>query len=315
MIWVAWRQQRTETVIAAALLVLFAALLLPTGLHMASAFDHDRLSACLGRDRPPSCGNAVDAFTERFHQIGSFIAWFTLVPGVIGVLLAAPFVGQFEDGTYRLDWTQSITRRRWIAAKLGLAVGAAVLASLAFVLLVTWWRSPLVRLEGRMDNSVFDSEGIVVIGYTLFALGLALAVGALWRRAVPAIVVAFGGYFAARLFVDTWLRQRLLAPLTATWRTDGKDPAGLFHAWVLNEYPSDRLGHPVRLVPGHCLNVPKGAKPVDPGCLFRPATYLHAVYEPATRFWTLQGIETAIFGGVAIGLIAFAAWWSNRQSG
>lgn len=32
---------------------------------------------------------------------------------VFGILLAAPFVLELEQGTYRLVWTQSITRTRW----------------------------------------------------------------------------------------------------------------------------------------------------------------------------------------------------------
>ena len=118
------------------------------------------------------------------------------------------FVLELENGTYRLAWTQSITRRRWIATKLAAAIAVALLAALAMTLLITWWRTPLVHLQGRMDNSVFDFEGTVAAGYVLFALGLALAVGAVWRRTVPALVVAFVGYLASRIFVDTWLRQR-----------------------------------------------------------------------------------------------------------
>jgi ABC-type transport system involved in multi-copper enzyme maturation permease subunit len=208
MIWVSWRRQRTETLIAAAVLALLAVLLVPTGLEMAHAYDRDGLAACLSPSTSDACDQAISSFTSRFGSISDFIAWFTLVPGLIGVLLAAPFVLEFEHGTHRLAWTQSVTRKRWIATKLGLAVGAAVLAALAFTLLVTWWRTPLVHLQGRMEQSVYDSEGIVVFGYTLFALGLATAIGVLWRRGVPAVVVGFAGYFAARLFVDTWLRER-----------------------------------------------------------------------------------------------------------
>ena len=76
-----------------------------------------------------------------------------------------------------------------------------------------------------MENSVFDSEGTVVFGYTLFALGLAAAIGVVWRRAVPALVVAFAGYFAARIFVDTWLRQRLVSPLSKTFPRDERGRA------------------------------------------------------------------------------------------
>jgi hypothetical protein len=53
-------------------------------------------------------------------------------------------------------------------------------------------------------------------------------------------------------------------------------------------------------------------KIVDPSCL--PTNlYNHAVYHPASRFWLFQGIETAIFGGLAVALIAFAAWWIHER--
>jgi len=39
------------------------------------------------------------------------------------------------------------------------------------------------------------------------------------------------------------------------------------------------------------------------------------VYQPASRFWLLQGIEAAIFGGLALVALAVAVWWvRNRVS-
>jgi ABC-type transport system involved in multi-copper enzyme maturation permease subunit len=315
VIWVGWRQQRTETLVAAGFLALIALLLIPTGLDMASTYHRDGLSACLGQNISPSCDDAIQGFTSHFDQLGSLIAWFTLVPGLVGVLLAAPFVLEMESGTYRLAWTQSITRRRWIAGKLGLAIGAALLAALAFTVLITWWRIPLVHLEGRMDPSVFDSEGTAVFGYTLFALGLAAAVGVVWRRAVPALIVAFAGYFAARIFVDTWLRQRLVAPLTATWRRGAHAPTNLNHAWVMSEQNSDKLGHAVAPALGCLRGSGVLTKLRTKNCLVEHGPgYTHAVYQPASHFWALQGIETALFGGIALVLIAFAAWWTHQRA-
>ena len=232
MIWVSWRRQRTETLVTAALLALLAALLVPTGIEMARAFDHDGIAACLGAQPGQACASALASFNSRFDSLGSFIAWLTLIPGLIGVLLAAPLVLELEQRTHRLAWTQSVSRARWLAGKLGLAIGVALAASLVFTLLVTWWRAPMVRIDGRMDQSVFDSEGTVVFGYTLFALGLAAAVGVVWRRAVASLVVGFVGYFAARIFVDTWLRQRFLSPVTTTFHLLGGGPDKLRHAWV-----------------------------------------------------------------------------------
>jgi hypothetical protein len=310
VIWVGWREQRTETLIAVGILAVIALLLVPTGIEMARAYDHDGLAACLGAHQSFECDGAIRSFENRFSSVSDLLAWLTLLPGIVGALLAAPFVAQFESGAYRLDWTQSITRSRWIAGKLALAIGVAVLASVVFVALITWWRTPLVHLSGRMDNSVFDSEGIVAVGYTLFALGLALAVGVVWRRAVAALVVAFVTYFAARLFVDMWLRQRLTPPLSVTWPAakGNGDPAGLQHAWVISEYPSDRFGHQfaphINACPGGNLKA----------CFAAHApNYMHAVYEPASRFWSMQLVEFGLFSGVALALIGFAAWWTARR--
>jgi hypothetical protein len=305
MIWVGWRQQRTETAVAAAILAALAAVLFPTGLHIAAAYDHGGLARCAGQASGGACGTAVPAFVGRFAQLGDLIAWLTLVPGIVGVLLAAPFVVALEQRTHRLDWTQSITRGRWLAGKLGLAIATALAAALALTLLVTWWRAPFADLQGRMGNSIYDSTGTVVTGYTLFALGLGLAVGALWRRTAPALLVAFAGYFAARLFVDGWLRQRLVAPLTTTWDARGREPA-LDRAWVLSEHPVDRHGHALDSVlcpPGSgACRVPSDA-----------VSHFQAVYHPESHFWPLQLMETALFGGVALALIAFAAWWTHRH--
>src|SRR6185312_8715623 len=108
--------------------------------------------------------DAVGSFTARFNGVSNISGWLTLMPGLVGVLFAAPFVLDIENGTYRLAWTQSVTRGRWIAVKLGLALGGAMLFSLAMTLLVTWWRTPWVHLQGRMDPAGYDSEGIVVFG-------------------------------------------------------------------------------------------------------------------------------------------------------
>jgi hypothetical protein len=54
---------------------------------------------------------------------------------------------------------------------------------------------------------------------------------------------------------------------------------------------------------------------VDAACLARPgAGYNHAVYQPDSRFWLFQSIETALFGGIAVVLILFAAWWVHERA-
>jgi flagellar biogenesis protein FliO len=44
---------------------------------------------------------------------------------------------------------------------------------------------------------------------------------------------------------------------------------------------------------------------------------LHEVVRviPADRFWALQAMETALFLGLALALVAFAFWWVRRRIG
>jgi hypothetical protein len=304
--WVSWRLQRTETLIVAGILVLLAALLVPTGIQMANAYHHDGLAACLAANSSPTCGNALGAFRQRFQSLLDLANWFNLVPGLIGVVLAAPFIFDLEHGTYRLAWTQSTTRGRWLLGKLGVAVAAAIVAAGVLTLLFTWWRTPSVHIDGRLESGNYDFTGTVVFAYTLFALGLAVAVGAIWRRAVAALVVAFVGYFAARVFVDASLRDHLVAPLKATYR-GAQQPSFLDNARILS-IQGTLNRHDVISGGGFLFGKQKFAAPELRNAVF------HVVYQPASHFWPLQLTETALFGGAAALLILFAAWWTHERT-
>jgi hypothetical protein len=290
VIWLGWRQQRTEARIALAIVGVLAVLLIPTGLAMSSAIGHE----------------SVTAFSARFSSLGNLIGWLTLIPGLIGVLLAAPFVLALEHGTYRLDWTQSVPRQRWIVTKLALSVATAIAAAGVLLLLLTWWREPFVQIQGRVSPEVYDSEGTVVFAYTLFALALATAVGALWRRVVPALAVGLVGYIATRVFVDTWLRQRLVSPDTAIWNVHAKAP-NLDKSWIVEQFPATHTGDHIA---NFSCQVGAG------GACHLPTLrhgFIHAVYQPPSHFWSLQLTETALFGLIALALLALAAWWTRRR--
>ena len=317
MIWLSWRQQRTETVITAALLALLAALLVPEALHLASLYDRDGIARCLDH-QSIACKQTLSDFSGHAGILRSLMPWFTLLPGVIGVAVAAPILLDLESGTFRLAWTQSVTRGRWIATRFSLAVLTALAAGGVLALLFGWYRAPLDKVFGSFDSTSFDLEGTVSLGYVLFAVGLALAIGVAWRRTAPAVVVAFLAYVASRLFVDGWLRQRFVTPLSATWGFNARGP-NLDRAWVLWSGPSDRAGHPFNqgfaAVQACARTAGNGVKGLDPQCMARHgAGYNHAVWQPASRFWEFQGIETALFGGVALLLLAFAAWWLRRRT-
>ena len=319
MIWVAWRQQRAETLIAVACLALLAALFVPTGLEMASRFDSDGLAACTAAASDDGCRQAIQAFTARFGSLMNLLPWLNLLPGVIGVALAAPLLLELESGTYRLAWTQSVTRRRWLAVKLGLTMLAAVLAAVAVTALVTWWRTPHDELFGRMEN-VFDFEGTVGIGYVLFALGLPLAIGAVWRRTVPALIVGFAGYIGgADLRPELAARALRDAAHARPGRpASGLDRPQLAKAWVVEMDPSDRFGHALapQLDPIGRASRPacKGSVRVaDPSCRARRSLHPRRLPPGEPVLGCSRASRRRSSRGIAIALIGFAAWWIHER--
>lgn len=307
MIWLTWRQQRTETLIAAGLLAALAAVLIPTGLHVAAVYDQDGIAECLARDAA-GCPDALQAFNSRFEGLLGLVAWVTLLPAILAILLAAPFAIELEQGTFRLAWTQSITRSRWLTTKLAVIAAGALVATSIMSLLLTWWRIPFDNFGGRFDTG-FESEGIVPLAYTVFAAALVIALGAALRRTAPAVGLALIGFIAARVIVGGFLRPHYLAPLSATWSGDPSTTGpNLRTAWLIRQDVSDADGNAVHNLPSIVEACTGGSslKLGDPSCLAQHGVFNHAVYHPASRFWLFQGIEAAIFLGLALVLIGLA---------
>ena len=67
-----------------------------------------------------------------------------LIGDLLGRAARGPRVGNWHP---RLVWTQSVTRTRWFAVKLGLVGLASMAVTGVFSLMVTWWASPLDRVN------------------------------------------------------------------------------------------------------------------------------------------------------------------------
>ena len=316
MLWVGWRQQRTEALMVAAAIALLAAWLIPTGIHMANVYDHDGVAACITSESE-SCNTVLMSFQDRFRGLTTLFNWLQLLPGMLGALLAAPIVLELEQRTYRLAWTQSITRRRWLVTKFALLGAAAIVAAALLTVLLSWWRQPLDDLEGRFSENAFSAEGIVPYAYMLFGASLALAAGAIVRRTAPAFAIALLGFFAVRFFVAGSVRAHFMDPVV---KLLSKPPSGsLRDAWVLNG-PSlvDRHGNPPsRALVDQCVgpgpHVAGHAQQVPIECLTKLGLVTRVEYHPASRFWTFQWIEAGLFVGVSAALVAFAAWWILKR--
>jgi hypothetical protein len=279
MIWLTWRQQRLETLAAVSFLGAITLLFVLAGRH--------------------------------FSGVQTVVGWLNLVPVVVAALFAAPLVHELEHGTYRLAWTQSVTRRRWLSAKVAGAVAGTLLAAAALSLLITWWRAPLDRIDGRLVEDAFDFEGIVPYAYALFAFALVLAIGVISRRLIAAFAGGFAGYLALRLPIQFWARRSFFAPIHFHGSATTLTPPNLARAWILQSDFVVHSARPSRAAGDACFS--QGNFETVAHCMAKAGFLEDIVYQPASRFWALQGVEAGIFVAVALGLFALTGWWIRRR--
>ena len=214
MITFSWRQFRSQATVGLAGLVVVAIVLALTGPHLVNVYD-TALAACKASGGQSSACNNPVSDTFKGLQI-AVMALVLVVPALIGMFWGAPLIAhELETGTFRLAWTQSVSRLRWLFVKLGLVGTASMLAAGVLSLMVTWWVSPLDKVNhNRFSPSNFALHGFVPAGYAVFAFALAVAVGLLVRRTVPAMAITLAGFIGARLAVTYWLRPHYMRPVT-----------------------------------------------------------------------------------------------------
>ncbi len=322
MTWVVWRQHRYQAYYGVAALAAFAVLMLITGVQMASQY-HSELTLCAASH---SCGNLASTLNLEAPGLSAVVTLTVVVPCLLGVFWGGPLVArEFETGTGQFAWMQSISRTRWLIVTIGWVVLAAAAWGGAVSGLVTWWSSPVNALEQQnFQPAQFDIQGIVPIGYAVFAVTLGIAAGALLRRTLPAMAITLVAFTFVRLLVSEDFRSHYQTPVTKTFSFLNHAPSlptGSY--WEV----SAGLVGPSGPVPGRSgLNLSIDGVPINPARLpsaCRSLVFQHShnflscladhgyhgfiSYQPADRYWAFQGIETGIFAALAAALIALAA--------
>jgi hypothetical protein len=318
MTWFVWRQHRLQFCLGAALLAAFAVLIVITGVQAADQY-HAALAACAVSH---GCQNLGGLFLGN-HAVGFLVISTLGAPALVGLFWGAPLVAaESEAGTTHFAWMQSVTRRHWLTVKVGWMVLAAVVWGSVISALVTWWEGPNNALQlNAFDTGRFDIMGIVPVAYSVFALALGIAAGALLHRVLPAMAVTLAGFITVRAVIALWLRHHYLSPVTVFYHvTHPVTPPGSY--WSLatgvlfpNGQPVDQGtngnvidGIPATYLPASCTQTTRGAFTPPPSCTQAVAHFRgFLTYQPAGRYWTFQGIETGIFLILAAALIAVTA--------
>jgi hypothetical protein len=306
MTWLAWRQVRFQSAAAAAALLVVLGVLLAT---------HGRVVAA---DDPGTLPN----WYQSLRLLGTGLIG---VPAFLGAFWGAPLIArEWEAGTYKMIWTQSVSRGRWLLTRLAViaAVGAVLTALFSFVF--TWWSAPFDAFGNRIGTANFGQRGVAPVAYALFAISLGAFFGAVIRRTLPAMTATLVTFMVVRMGFQTLVRPRLGGTSLLTRPTNhfAQEHAASLAAngWVHSSQLIDPSGHPVsekvleRAVQAHC-NLTDASTSLDIGrCVnrlgFRDLVSVH----PGSSFWTLQLWEAAFFVGFAIGLAAATVWWLRSRT-
>ena len=213
MTWLAWRQLRTPAAVAALGVLGVLVALAVTGPHLLNVYDTVVVPCAAHGD----CFSVTVHFQGLDSQLVHLCSSLTfLAPILFGIFLGAPLIArELEAGTYRLTWTQSVTRARWIATRLTLVtLVTAVLVGLLSTA-VTWWQRPLDLVNNALWLN-FDQRDVMPVVFAVFAVALGTLVGAIVRRTLVAMASTIVGYFGARYLVTEYVRSNLFAPLRAS---------------------------------------------------------------------------------------------------
>jgi ABC-type transport system involved in multi-copper enzyme maturation permease subunit len=250
-----------------------------------------------------------------------------LLPALIGAFAGAPILArEIETGTFRFAWTQGFGRTRWV---IGMLVPIAVILTVAAIpigMLFSWYYQPFIRAgdnNGALFPTVFDLSGVALPAWTLTAFALGALAGVLIRRVVPAMFATLAVWAGLAVLTGTFLRGNYLPPLVSTSLNEPHPAWVMNQQWIVGGKPAtlDMINRALAPIDARADSLqvfspgPSTPSDVDPFRYLTQHGYtLFTTYQPDSRFWTFQWIESGWLLGLSIALLATTVWLTRRRS-
>lgn len=353
MTWLIWRQQRKSFLALAVLLVLYAVMAIPTGLHFARTYEGD-LSACNG---VATCA-ALDGRLSQsvlFSNLspsqpsGGFnlvVLIMLALPFLLGMFIGVPLIcREYETRTNLLIWTRSVSRRKWLTVKLLWTLAATVAFSGLVAALTTWSSDTGNALYiNRFDTLKFDLQGVVPVAFVVFAVSIGIALGTWLKRIMAAVGIMFIVLLAFQTVVGSYIRPHYMIPMSYDVSLQGNNyhmspsaPPDSGSSWIISGQIVGTLGQILNWAspPPGCVVanfngiartsgthtsaeaqdgiVSMNGRAVDMKCLDELGYHWSTKYQPADRYWKFQLIETGLYILLSVALLGATYWLVLRR--
>ncbi len=318
MIWLAWRRNRGRILTVVGGLAVLG-LWMVHDAHAGAVLGGATACSQSGQDDYTRCTAPLSPGNQAVVINGLLL----FLPCLLGLLFGAPLVaGEAERATHRLAWTQHRSRTRWFVTtwvSVALVLTAVVAAA---VPLAQWWSGQVsvkvpeaVSLGGdRIQPNLFSVTGLVPVAYSLFALALGAALGAILRRTSLAVVGTIVVYSVVALVMVFAVRPAL-AP--TGFLVDGTTDSPQYAPFP--DPPPWNVAYRYRAIPGS--SVRPGSPSPDAVALRCSVHAEHPdqvvrcmsahgveggfVFQPPSHYWRLQMGESLLYlvgTGVLFGL-------------
>jgi hypothetical protein len=179
---------------------------------------------------------------------------------------------------------------------------------------------------GYVGPGIFDLCGVAFAAWTLAAFAIGMTAGMLIRRVVPAIAATLALWAGLLMAAGLFLRQNYAVPLVST-----NINAGSSNAWIMAQWWT-KGGTPIssatmnRVIQSTIEQVaPKTRSDLTPGSpdasfqiaeryLVQHGYTLWTRYQPASRFWPFQWIESGWLLALSLLLVAATIWLVRRRA-
>src|SRR5580704_11153547 len=221
MIWIAWRFQRSVVCALAVVAFVFVAVTVAVGVTQHHDFVLFWSAPCHGHQlqlqgRGDYCGErAVNLANVKGYDTFIRAAGYVIAPLVGALLGILALASEVDNRTVRLAWTQSISRTRWFAAKVGLGATFVAIILVPTAIALSWWNGMIGDhdLFGREASGIAGWE---LVAYGLFMFALTVLLGVLIRRSGWMLAVDILLCLVVADSFPSRVRAHLVTP-TITW--------------------------------------------------------------------------------------------------